>query len=45
MRAADRTGGSDTMRYAFLIVDRGTARWDRAWEQAGPDWGRTGTGS
>jgi hypothetical protein len=26
MRAADRTGGSDTMRYAFLIVDRETAR-------------------
>ncbi|MFD3504043.1 hypothetical protein ACFWWT_13550 [Streptomyces sp. NPDC058676] len=21
------------------------ARWDRAWERAGPDWGRTGTGS
>ncbi|MEU8977327.1 hypothetical protein [Streptomyces sp. NPDC048309] len=21
------------------------ARWDRAWDKAGPDWGRTGTGS
>ncbi|MFJ3222147.1 hypothetical protein ACIPJS_02090 [Streptomyces sp. NPDC086783] len=21
------------------------ARWDRAWDRAGPDWGRTGTGS
>ncbi|GAA3291659.1 Rv1733c family protein [Streptomyces cinereospinus] len=27
------------------MVARRYARWDRAWERAGPDWGRTGTGS
>ncbi|MFD7689658.1 hypothetical protein [Streptomyces sp. NPDC059781] len=27
------------------MVRRRYARWDRAWEKAGPDWGRTGTGS
>ncbi|GHH72397.1 hypothetical protein GCM10018793_09320 [Streptomyces sulfonofaciens] len=29
----------------WRIVRRRYARWDRAWEKAGPDWGRTGTGS
>jgi hypothetical protein len=28
-----------------LMVRRRHARLDRAWEQAGPDWGRTGAGS
>ncbi|MFI1418610.1 hypothetical protein ACH4VX_11530 [Streptomyces sp. NPDC020731] len=27
------------------MVRRRYARWDRAWDRAGPDWGRTGTGS
>ncbi|MET7455683.1 hypothetical protein ABZT03_28095 [Streptomyces sp. NPDC005574] len=27
------------------MVRRRYARWDQAWERAGPDWGRTGTGS
>jgi hypothetical protein len=27
------------------LLRRRYARWDQAWEQAGPDWGRTGTGS
>jgi hypothetical protein len=27
------------------MVRRRYARWDQAWSQAGPDWGRTGTGS
>lgn len=27
------------------MVRRRYARWDRAWEKAGPDWGRTGTGT
>ncbi|MFD0313264.1 Rv1733c family protein [Streptomyces flavalbus] len=29
----------------WRMVRRRYARLDRAWEQAGPDWGRTGTGS
>jgi hypothetical protein len=29
----------------WRIVRRRYARWDRAWEKTGPDWGRTGTGS
>ncbi|WP_128378124.1 hypothetical protein [Streptomyces cavernae] len=29
----------------WRLIRRRYARWDRAWEQAGPDWGRTGTGS
>ncbi|MFJ3670741.1 hypothetical protein ACIPSE_30205 [Streptomyces sp. NPDC090106] len=29
----------------WRMVRRRYARWDRAWSQAGPDWGRTGTGS
>ncbi|MFD4872796.1 hypothetical protein ACFWOB_05430 [Streptomyces sp. NPDC058420] len=29
----------------WRMVRRRHARWDRAWERAGPDWGRTGTGS
>ncbi|MEU3252547.1 hypothetical protein [Streptomyces sp. NPDC006997] len=29
----------------WRMVRRRHARLDRAWEQAGPDWGRTGTGS
>ncbi|MDW4905704.1 hypothetical protein RB628_10210 [Streptomyces sp. ADMS] len=28
-----------------LMVRRRYARWDQAWDRAGPDWGRTGTGS
>ncbi|MFR9796910.1 hypothetical protein ACL02U_13530 [Streptomyces sp. MS06] len=28
-----------------LLVRRRYAHWDRAWGRAGPDWGRTGTGS
>ncbi|MEW2526570.1 hypothetical protein [Streptomyces sp. NPDC047071] len=27
------------------IVRRRYARWDQAWQQAGPDWGKTGTGA
>ncbi|MET8244267.1 hypothetical protein ABZV31_07435 [Streptomyces sp. NPDC005202] len=27
------------------LVRRRYARWDQAWDRAGPDWGRTGTGS
>lgn len=29
----------------WRMVRRRYARWDQAWERAGPDWGRTGTGS
>lgn len=29
----------------WRLVRRRYARWDRAWDRAGPDWGRTGTGS
>ncbi|PWI20321.1 hypothetical protein DI272_05300 [Streptomyces sp. Act143] len=29
----------------WRMVRRRYARWDQAWAQAGPDWGRTGTGS
>ena len=29
----------------WRMVRRRYARWDRAWDRAGPDWGRTGTGS
>ncbi|KOG39871.1 Rv1733c family protein [Streptomyces resistomycificus] len=29
----------------WRMVRRRYAGWDRAWERAGPDWGRTGTGS
>jgi hypothetical protein len=29
----------------WRIVRRRYARWDRAWDKAGPDWGRAGTGS
>ncbi|MET9394168.1 hypothetical protein ABZY20_27815 [Streptomyces sp. NPDC006624] len=29
----------------WRMVRRRYARWDRAWDKAGPDWGRTGTGS
>jgi hypothetical protein len=29
----------------WRMVRRRYARWDQAWEKAGPDWGRTGTGS
>ncbi|MFH9012055.1 hypothetical protein ACH4C6_11805 [Streptomyces sp. NPDC017943] len=29
----------------WRMVRRRYARWDRAWGRAGPDWGRTGTGS
>ncbi|QDQ15383.1 hypothetical protein [Streptomyces spectabilis] len=29
----------------WRIVQRRYARWDQAWEQAGPDWGKTGTGA
>ncbi|MET7684603.1 hypothetical protein [Streptomyces sp. NPDC005423] len=33
-------------RFVLWRMVRGRyARWDRAWERAGPDWGRTGTGS
>lgn len=37
----------DTGRRLVLwrMVRRRYARWDRAWDRAGPDWGRTGTGS
>ncbi|MHB9864301.1 Rv1733c family protein [Streptomyces sp. YIM S03343] len=28
----------------WRMVRRRYARWDRAWDKAGPDWGRTGTG-
>ncbi|MFF2652579.1 hypothetical protein [Streptomyces sp. NPDC058045] len=36
-------GGRQLVRWR--MVRRRYARWDRAWERAGPDWGRTGTGS
>lgn len=29
----------------WRMVLRRYARWDQAWDKAGPDWGRTGTGS
>ncbi|MET7569131.1 hypothetical protein ABZT04_11590 [Streptomyces sp. NPDC005492] len=29
----------------WRMIRRRYARWDQAWERAGPDWGRTGTGS
>ncbi|QNP75591.1 hypothetical protein IAG44_05060 [Streptomyces roseirectus] len=29
----------------WSMVRRRYARWDQAWDRAGPDWGRTGTGS
>ncbi|WP_326777191.1 Rv1733c family protein [Streptomyces sp. NBC_01445] len=29
----------------WRMVRRRYDRWDRAWDKAGPDWGRTGTGS
>ncbi|MFE9096887.1 hypothetical protein [Streptomyces sp. NPDC007264] len=29
----------------WRMVCRRYARWDQAWDKAGPDWGRTGTGS
>ncbi len=29
----------------WLMVRRRYARWDQPWDKAGPDWGRTGTGS
>ncbi|WP_328498142.1 hypothetical protein OHS59_39620 [Streptomyces sp. NBC_00414] len=29
----------------WRMVRRRYERWDQAWSQAGPDWGRTGTGS
>ncbi|MFF3372370.1 hypothetical protein ACFYXF_05355 [Streptomyces sp. NPDC002680] len=29
----------------WRMVRRRYARWDQAWDRAGPDWGRTGTGS
>ena len=29
----------------WAMVRRRYARWDQAWDRAGPDWGRTGTGS
>ncbi|CAM5615471.1 putative protein OS=Streptomyces alboniger OX=132473 GN=CP975_03980 PE=4 SV=1 [Streptomyces alboniger] len=35
-----------TRRLVLRRIVRGRyARWDRAWDRAGPDWGRTGTGS
>ncbi|MFI9544824.1 hypothetical protein ACIHAR_12985 [Streptomyces sp. NPDC052016] len=29
----------------WRMVHRRYVRWDQAWDRAGPDWGRTGTGS
>ncbi|GGN49690.1 hypothetical protein GCM10011579_003630 [Streptomyces albiflavescens] len=29
----------------WRMILRRYARWDQAWDKAGPDWGRTGTGS
>ncbi|WP_406165649.1 hypothetical protein [Streptomyces sp. NBC_00996] len=29
----------------WRMIRRRYARWDQAWNRAGPDWGRTGTGS
>jgi hypothetical protein len=29
----------------WRLVRRRYVRWDQAWDRAGPDWGRTGTGS
>ncbi|MDN3024114.1 hypothetical protein [Streptomyces sp. S.PB5] len=41
------TGLIETARRLIVwrMVRRRYARWDQAWDRAGPDWGRTGTGS
>ncbi|WP_199835866.1 hypothetical protein [Streptomyces sp. TP-A0356] len=36
-------GGRRLIVWRMLL--RRYARWDQAWDRAGPDWGRTGTGS
>ncbi|MFJ8156155.1 hypothetical protein [Streptomyces sp. NPDC094468] len=40
-------GLTETVRRMIVwrMVRRRYARWDRAWERAGPDWGKAGTGS
>ncbi|MDF3149641.1 MULTISPECIES: hypothetical protein [unclassified Streptomyces] len=42
--AAGLVEGSRRM-VVWRMVRRRYARWDQAWDKAGPDWGRTGTGS
>lgn len=42
--AAGLVEGSRRM-IVWRMVRRRYARWDQAWDKAGPDWGRTGTGS
>ncbi|MET8451192.1 hypothetical protein [Streptomyces sp. NPDC005209] len=45
--AALTTGAVEGGRRLILwrMVRRRYARWDQAWDRAGPDWGRAGTGS
>jgi hypothetical protein len=45
--AALATGLIEACRRLIVwrLVRRRYARWDQAWDKAGPDWGRTGTGS
>ncbi|MGH4035832.1 Rv1733c family protein [Actinomycetota bacterium Odt1-20B] len=45
--AAATTGLVEGARRLIVwrLIRRRYARWDQAWAQAGPDWGRTGTGS
>ncbi|MEU9975326.1 hypothetical protein [Streptomyces sp. NPDC051014] len=40
-------GLTETVRRMIVwrMVRRRYARWDQAWERAGPDWGKAGTGS
>lgn len=40
-------GGMEGARRLIVwrMVHRRYTRWDQAWDKAGPDWGRTGTGS
>ncbi|MFI2435488.1 hypothetical protein [Streptomyces sp. NPDC018693] len=40
-------GTAEAARRAAVrhLLRRRYARWDQAWDRAGPDWGRTGTGS
>ncbi|MEU6476925.1 hypothetical protein ABZ858_08505 [Streptomyces sp. NPDC047017] len=42
--AAGLTEGARRL-VVWRLVRRRFARWDQAWDRAGPDWGRTGTGS
>ncbi|MER6704268.1 Rv1733c family protein [Streptomyces fumanus] len=43
LAAAGLTEGARRL-IVWRMVRRRYARWDQAWDRAGPDWGRTGTG-